>query len=62
MKKILYKIYHSLPLSEKTRTRIHNRVCKDKNKKSSISKENFLKKISKYDVISFDIFDSANFR
>ena len=58
MKKILYKIYHSLPLSEKTRTRIHNRVCKDKNKKSSISKENFLKKISKYDVISFDIFDT----
>lgn len=56
IKKVLKKIYHKLPIKEETRVKIRNVIRKDKQEK--LTKEEFIKKLEKYKVISFDIFDT----
>lgn len=58
MKKIIYKIlrkiYYLLPIKEEVRKKIYEK----KNRKKYVTADIILKKISKYDIISFDIFDT----
>lgn len=58
MKNLIKKIYRRIPLSEDTRYKINDLLKRNSKNNSSMSKEKFLKKIQKYDVISFDIFDT----
>lgn len=58
MKILLKKIYRKIPLSEDTRYKISDWIKKGSKSNNFLSKENFIKKVEKYDVISFDIFDT----
>ena len=55
MKKILKKIFRKLPLS--FRKKIKNLLKEDTNK-DKLTINNIIKKSKKYDIISFDIFDT----
>ena len=55
MKKMLIKIYRKLPLS--FRKKIKNLLKKDTNK-DRLTIDDIVKKSQKYDIVSFDIFDT----
>ena len=55
MKKMLIKIYRKLPLS--FRKKIKNLLKKDTNK-DRLTIDDIVKKSKKYDIVSFDIFDT----